>query len=308
MLSLVLAAQTPPSDTFYTKAPEWGWLIVAYFFLGGIAGGSAFLAGLLDLFGVPDDRPAARIGHLLTAPLIAISGVLLIIDLNRPERFWHMLIQNNTGQPMLKYWAPISVGVWLVGLFSLVSGLVFLGVAAEGGWLRGPLRGLRALRFGAVGRVLSALTALLGIGVAGYTGVLLADTNRPLWGDTTLLGLLFLLSGVSAAAAAITLLAWRRANPGTIHWLGNMDAYSSLLELLVLIVLVLSLGSVVREVWGNGWGVIMAFGVVGAGIIAPQVLHRRPLLGKLSVPSAAALVLVGSFLLRAAVVIASEHA
>ncbi len=308
MGSLVVLLADAPSDTFYTKSPHWGWLIVFYFFLGGLAGGSAFLGGLIDLFGARQDRFAARIGHLLAAPLIAVSGVLLIVDLNRPERFWHMLIQNNTGEPMIKYWVPISVGVWLVSLFGLFSALAFVGVAAEQGWLGGRLQGLRTLREGGIGKAISALTALTGISVAGYTGVLLADTNRPLWGDTTLLGILFLLSGVSAAAAAITLLSGRRANRETLHWLGNMDAVSSLLELLVLIVLVVSIGSVVREVWGNAWGVLVALGTVLAGILIPLVLHWRPnLLGRMSVPSAAALVLIGSFCLRAAVVIASEQ-
>src|SRR5262245_764667 len=39
------------SDTFFTAAPHWRWLIVLYFFIGGIAGGSFFLAALLHLYG-----------------------------------------------------------------------------------------------------------------------------------------------------------------------------------------------------------------------------------------------------------------
>ena len=43
------------SDTLFTAAPHWRWLIVLYFFIGGIAGGSFFLAALLDLFGRSQD-------------------------------------------------------------------------------------------------------------------------------------------------------------------------------------------------------------------------------------------------------------
>ena len=305
MISLALPALLQPSDTFFTRSPHWSWPIALYFFLGGIAGGAAFLAALLDLFGSPADRPAARFGHLIAAPLMAICGLLLIVDLNRPERFWHMIIQSEDGGPMFKWWAPISAGVWGVGLFGLVSGIVFLGVAAELGWLP---EASRPLREGTLGKVLSAASGVLGLFVAGYTGVLLADTNRPLWADTTLLGLLFLLSGVSAAAGVMTLLAWRRAHPGTINWLGNMDVWSSVLELIVLVVLVVSLGSVAEEVLGNGWGVLLAVGVF-AGILVPLVLHVRPrLLGALSVPSAAVLVIAGSFVLRLVMVMASEAA
>ena len=46
----------PPSDTFFTAPPNWSWLVILYFFLGGIAGGSYFIAALLDLFGDVRDR------------------------------------------------------------------------------------------------------------------------------------------------------------------------------------------------------------------------------------------------------------
>ena len=48
-------------STFFTEAPHWRWLIVLYFFLGGIAGGCYFLAALIDLFGRMTDRPLARL-------------------------------------------------------------------------------------------------------------------------------------------------------------------------------------------------------------------------------------------------------
>ena len=303
-LALPLAFAQEPSDTFYTLSPEWGWIIVFYFVLGGLAGGAAFLAAMLDLFGAPVDRPVARLGGWVAAPAIALAGPLLIIDLNRPERFWHMFIQSETGGLMFKYWSPISFGSWLVGVFALFATLAFVGVLAEQGLLP---RALGALRRGVLGQFVSAVGGLMGLFVAGYTGVLLGATNRPLWSDTPLLGLLFLLSGVSVGAALITLLAWRRAHPASVHWLGRMDAYSSLLELLVLLVIVVSIGSVVEEVWGNGWGVLLAVGTVGLGILVPLALHWRPrLLGRLSVPGAAVLVLIGGFVLRAAVVLASE--
>ena len=41
------------SDTFFTAPPHWTWWIVAYFFVGGIAGGSALLAALAEFFGRP---------------------------------------------------------------------------------------------------------------------------------------------------------------------------------------------------------------------------------------------------------------
>ena len=51
------------------------------------------------------------------------------------------------------------------------------------------------------------LGSIFGLFLAGYTGVLLAVTNRPIWADSTLLGLLFLVSGASTGAAALS--CWR---------------------------------------------------------------------------------------------------
>jgi formate-dependent nitrite reductase membrane component NrfD len=91
------------SDTFFTAAPHWRWLIVLYFFIGGIAGGSFFLAAMLELFGRPQDRPIVRTGYYVAFLGAVVSGILLTVDLGRPERFWHMLIQSERGLPMFKY-------------------------------------------------------------------------------------------------------------------------------------------------------------------------------------------------------------
>jgi protein NrfD len=294
------------SDTFFTTPPQWEWLVILYFFVGGIAGGSYFIAALLDLFGDPRDRPVARLGYYVALIGAVISAVLLTADLGRPERFWHMLIQSERGWPMLKWWSPMSLGSWGISLFGLFAFLSVLATLEEGGAVRRA--GLRRLRKGVLGTLIVALGGLFGFFVAGYTGVLLSVTNRPIWADTHFLGLLFLFSAASSAAAALILLGrWRGAETAaTVHWLSWVDSGALVLELLVLIALVVSLGSVAR-VWLSLWGAVLVVGVVVAGILLPLALHLRPrLLGQLSVPAAAALVLVGGFLLRVVVVLSAE--
>src|SRR5580765_5942422 len=161
-----------PSSTYFSAPPEWGWLIVFYFFLGGLAGGSYFLASLIDLFGRPEDRPLARLGYYISFPCILVSGLLLIVDLGRPERFWHMLIQSNTYRPIFKYWSPISVGAWallIFGAFCLVS---FLAALVEDNRLAWPA-GRRFRPPGLLASLVAAIGGLLGFFVAGYTGILL---------------------------------------------------------------------------------------------------------------------------------------
>jgi formate-dependent nitrite reductase membrane component NrfD len=293
------------SDTFFTAPPEWRWLIIGYFFIGGIAGGSYFIAALLDLFGTPRDRPLARLGYYVALVGIILSGLLLAVDLTRPERFWHMLIQANDGWPMFKWWSPMSVGSWGISLFGLFAFLAVLGSLAEEGWVRwAPLHRLR----GRVPRVIiGVLGGILGFFVAGYTGVLLSVTNRPIWADTHWLGVLFLFSAASTAAAVLILLGlWREGRSEVVRWLAQLDSGALILELLALIALVVSLGAVAR-VWLSAWGALLVVGVVLLGLLVPLILHMRPrLLGHLSIPVGAALVLVGGFLLRVVVVLSSE--
>jgi hypothetical protein len=62
----------------------------------------------------------------------------------------------------------------------------------------------------------------------------------------------------------------------------------------------------VAGAWLNAWGLLLIVGVVVAGILVPILLHRRQVLGRLSVPAASVLVLLGGFILRAVVVLSSE--
>jgi Polysulphide reductase, NrfD len=55
-----------------------------------------------DMSNAFDGYWAMRLGYYVALVGIIISGVLLIIDLNRPERFWHMLVQSKHGWPMLQ--------------------------------------------------------------------------------------------------------------------------------------------------------------------------------------------------------------
>ena len=292
-------------DTYFTAAPEWRWLVVLYFFVGGIAGGTYFLAALMDFFGDDTDRPLARLAYLVAFPAIVISGLLLIFDLHRPLRFWHILLQSHTGWPMFKPWSPMSLGSWVLLLFGGFAFLSFLGALAESGRLRWPQ--VTALRPpGVLGTIVTLLGGLLGFFVAGYTGVLLSVTNRPIWADTWLLGLVFIVSAASISAALLVLLAYLEGRTSTgLYALKRFDSWSLVLELIVLIALVASLGTVARA-WLSLWGVFLV-AVVIVGILLPLALHwQRFALGRLTTPAAAVLVLLGGFLLRVVLVFASE--
>src|SRR5262245_42972302 len=112
----------------FVADPHWGWWIIAYFYLGGIAAGAYFVAILVEWFGTDADAELARVAYWLAFPLVLVCGVLLVIDLDRPERFWHMMLKSEVvkdafddgfpftgagwsrmaGAPAFKYWSPMS--------------------------------------------------------------------------------------------------------------------------------------------------------------------------------------------------------
>jgi protein NrfD len=294
----------PPSNTWFSVAPGWGWYIVVYFFLGGIAGGAAFLSGLLDLLGNRLDRRMTRIGYWIALVAIIVGTAPLVLDLTQPDRFWHMIWQSNTGGPMFKYYSAISLGIWIVLLFTLFVILASVGALAAAGKLP---RGLSALSEGVLGAIIALGCVITGAALAGYTGLVLTGTNRPLWGDTVWISLLFLLSGISAGGAAMVLVGWRQAHPGTVRWLEQMDGFSSVLELIVLAIIAATIWSIARVVWSGTWGAVLLVGVIVFGILSPLYLYFRPrTFGPSTALVAAVLVLVGSFLLRAVIVLSSE--
>jgi protein NrfD len=297
---------TVPSSTFFSAPPDWGWLIALYFFFGGLAGGSYFLASLIDLFGRQEDRPLSHLGYYISFPCIAISGLLLTGDLGRPERFWHMLIESNTYRPMFKYWSPMSIGSWALMIFGIFAFVSFLGALADAE--RIPWAAWRRVHPPSLlGRFIAVIGGMFGFYVAGYTGVLLAVTNRPIWSDTPLLGLLFIVSAASTSAALMILLAKksRWTMPGLLD-LHRMDAWVIALELFVLMAVIVSLGPVARA-WLSVWGLLLLFGVIGLGMLLPLALYWRS--GKRSehnMTISAALVLVGGFILRLVIVFSAQ--
>jgi protein NrfD len=294
-----------PSSTWFTASPHWHWLIVTYFILGALAGGTYFLSAMIDMAGRENDRRVARLGYYLTLPILLVIGVVLIVDLGRPDRFWHLFIENHTWRPQFRYWIPMQMGSWGVLLFGFFSLLSFIAAFAE--HRRPHWRFARRLRPpGLLGWLVVLPGALLALHVAGYTGVMLSVLNRPVWSDTPLFGLLFLVSAVTMGSALLgggaRWLGWR--SPG-VAALQRICVWLLIVQIVVLIALFVSLGPAVRG-WLNLWGLVLAIGVA-IGIVLPLVFARRSdPLGLGGVPVAAALVLAGGFIVRMAVVFVPE--
>jgi protein NrfD len=292
--------------------PEWGHWVILYFFFGGIAAGAYFIGSLIDLVGEERDRPIAKVAYYIAFPLVAVCGILLIIDLGRPERFWHMMIQSNTYWPMFKYWSPMSIGAWVLLLFGAFSGASFVGALAEDGRFGlGRFSGLaRLLHRGPIGALFELAGAGAGFFIASYTGVLLTASNQPFWSDSTLIGALFLASAASTGIATILLvLGFRRDVPhDSLANLERTDRWAMLLELILLILFVASLGGLALPFVSSIYGILLIAGTLVIGVLIPLFLTWRPRLPQASSTLVATvLVLIGGFILRYAIVMAGQN-
>ncbi len=159
------------------RAPVWTWEIPLYFWFGGMAAGSSFVALACDLAG---DERSARVARGVALAALAPSPPLLVMDLGRPERFYNML-------RILKPRSPMSTGAWCLSLFGA------LGAGAVGADLLGRRRTAQAL---------GGANAVVGGYLGSYTGVLLAATAVPVWARSRLfLGPIFVATGALTGAA-----------------------------------------------------------------------------------------------------------
>jgi formate-dependent nitrite reductase membrane component NrfD len=286
-------------------AAHWKWLIVSYFYLGGIAAASYAVAVVDRWVGPPDDRRVEQAGRYLSLAALLPCPILLILDLGRPRRFLNMVRRFNPRSPM-------SVGIWGVLAFSLCSGLSAVEQTARDRLLPSSLtrRSLGRLSITALDTAGGALALFVG----GYTGVLLGSTAVPLWTKrAALLGPLFLSSAFSTGTSAITLVL--AALPGTpertLARLDRLETFALLAEGSLLAGWLVSLGPTARPLLERSTGAALRHGTVGGGITLPFAIQatKRRLPASAQRPltiAASTLVMIGGFCLRYAVVVGGQ--
>ena len=101
-----------------SHVPHWEWIYIAmYFYIGGVSAGAYFIGSLVELFGGEKHGEISRLAYYIAFPLICITPILLIADLGRPERFWHLFFYTKSGIPYINLQSPLSVGSWALMVF-----------------------------------------------------------------------------------------------------------------------------------------------------------------------------------------------
>ena len=289
----------------FAAPPEWQWWILAYFFFGGISGGSYALGTLLRLVGDPRDRSASQLAYIVSFVALIPCPIFLALDLGQPLRFWHMLFDTSPGGFLaFRPESPMSLGSWALLSFGLFSFVSFLGALAERGTVRAlaplarTMQGLPVTIWGVIGTA-------LGFFICGYTGVLLAVSNQAVWSDAGwALGGMFLASALAGSVALLLLFARSRqeVDPDTTVRLEAADRYFVILEVVLIAIFLVTLaiaGTITRVlgVWIVLWLLVIL------GLAAPFVASRMRAWPPVAAPI---LALLGVLALRALVIFSAQ--
>ena len=135
----------------------WGWKVTGYLFAKSLSAG-LFPAAMIASLGAGEGWHPSLLAAFGALFFLAVTGLLLIADLKRPERFIKLFLRPNWNS-----W--LARGTFVIAAYgALLAGWLLLTVIAfTPAWL-------------------ALLTALAGLATAGYTGLLFAQAKgRVLW-------------------------------------------------------------------------------------------------------------------------------
>ena len=287
----------------------WHWQIPLYLFLGGLAAGILFFAGLYTVLGKEKTYPTAVKKAPFLVPFILIIGLLaLLLDLKHKAYFWRLYTT-------IRLESPMSWGAWVL---MVVTPLSFIWSAIhirelfpKWNWKYRVLIILEEFftrHKVPLAWIMMVSSVILGV----YTGILFSAFNaRPLW-NTSILGPLFLASGLSAGAAYIMLLS---KDHGERIIFSKIDITIIVIELFLIVHMFMGfLASTqvqidaARLFLGGPYTASFWIFVVILGMLLPALLELLELRKyKIPVLIPATLVLFGSLMLRFLIAFAGQE-
>ncbi len=278
----------------------WHWQIPIYLFLGGLAAGILFLAGVYTILGKEKEMPATVKWAPFLVPFALIIGLfMLFLDLKHKMYFWQLYTTIRLESPMgwgawvLMIMTPISI-IWSASYIREVFpnwDWKFKFLYTFEAWV------IRNRWY--IAWPMAIYAVILGI----YTGILLSAFNaRPLW-NTTILGPLFLVSGMSTGAACIILMSKSHEERRIIS---RLDLLFIVVELFFITHMIMGFlaGSEVQInaanlFLGGQFTVPFFVFVILLGLIFPAILEVLELIGyKMPIIIPAVFILFGGLIFR----------
>ncbi len=286
----------------------WHWEIPVYLFLGGLAAGIMFFAGYFTIMGKEKEMKTTVKYAPFLVPIALIVGLIaLMLDLKHQLYFWRLYTNFSIESPM-------SWGAWTLMVVTPLSMLwaatYMKDVFPKWDWKLKIIDTVIDLAIEyrkAMAWAMMILAVILGV----YTGILLSAFNaRPLW-NTSILGPLFLVSGMSTGLASII---WMSKSKYERKVLSRLDLIFIAVELFLIIHLFMGFMAAsevqieaAQLFLGGEFTVTFWVFVVILGLIFPAILEILELRGAhipIWIPSL--LILIGGFIFRLVMVEAGQ--
>ncbi len=282
----------------------WTWEVAMYLFLGGLTAGVMIFAAAIAVLKKDDDAPFAAYRLALLAPIVLSLGMTtLFLDLEHKLYVFRFYTAFQVTSPM-------SWGAWILILIYPVSMLQILSTLRRGFPVTTPY----VDRFALVSAIIDwcevhrrqiALVAIpSGVALGIYTGILLsAFSARPFW-NSGVLGPLFLVSGLSTAAALVALLSRQK---GEKHLFTRIDLVFIVVELALVALFLINLATgsapqidALESITGGPYTMVFWVLFVGIGLVVPLLLEMLEIRGMVTSLAVVApvLVLIGGYVLR----------
>lgn len=286
----------------------WGWEIPLYLFIGGLVAGILFFSAILTIMGKENKYITAVKWLPISTPILIGIGLLaLLFDLSHVFYAWQLFTN-------IRWESPMSWGAWTLFIMTPLSVIwafswfpdIFPKLDLKYDFIKNALKWIISVRL-YIAWSLVVLSVILGI----YTGILLSAFNaRPFW-NTSILGPLFLTSGLSTGAA--TTILFSKDHDEKLFF-AKIDLVLIVIELFFIIHLFMGAlaGTQVhieaaKMFLGGPYTTSFWIFVVLLGLVIPALLEILEL-RKFKIPSflSAVLVIVGGLILRFIVVDAGQ--
>lgn len=269
---------------------SYDWLVVVYFFLGGMSAGS-FIFSVIANYWKPEFKPFAKTAAILSSIFLAIGVLTILLDLGQIFRFWRLYA---TFVPT----SVLSWGAWFLNIFLLLtviySYLLIVGKTDE------------AKKIAYIGFPFALATGM-------YTGGILTQMpGRILW-HSPIIPVMFLLGGIISGSALVMLFSLGSDKRILLEKLGKIIGVLLIIELICMAVELFTLtnggieGVDMVKLLTIGNYSFLFWGVeIFAGALIPIFIFFRKQSTLALQASALILTLIGIFTMRYIIVIGGQ--
>ena len=287
----------------------WGWEIPVYLFLGGMVAGMMLISGYFLFKGRQTEKNCSCF-YLPYISLILLSIGMFALFLYLVHKFyvWRFYIT-------FQITSAMSWGSWILVLVYPI--LLINAILKPPKFLEDKFPQIVNWKKYLHDRPillknLGIVTMFFGAGIGLYTGVLLSSLGaRPLW-SSSILWLLFLISGLSGAAAFVHVIA---KDVFERELLAKADNAFLIIELFVIALFIIGLKTA-TEVQANAADLLLSgqfassfwVFVIGIGIVIPLIIQLLAVNHKVKHTALAPLmVIIGGLILRFIIVAAGQY-